>query len=173
MEKMTKIVLLQFLKEAGFENVNTKALELFYVLFEEKMSSILISLNNFTCHAQRSKVILSDLENVINVSKLNDPFNSFPVLKFDEEVFHEKEQFDNGIASKIDKYIYIYEFMPNFPPTHTFKRSYIKEVKRNYKPEMLKIRLEQSMQAEKNLVKMMKLSKNLPKYVNFMDRITK
>lgn len=64
-----------------------------------------------------------------------------------------KTQKDFMIASPIDKYVHIYEHLPPFPASHTFRRTIVKKPI-DFTCSNLKKRIEQSLRAENNLFKM-------------------
>lgn len=169
--------LLHLLKNTGYTHTNTRALDIFSSISLQYIDEFLKTLANTTNHAQRSKTTVVDLFAILNLSKidLNNKgdvdFKKVVPLGFETDAndLSGACTFENSIVSKIDRYIHIYEFMPSFPPTHTFKKTFPKETIRNETPEKIKTRLEQVARAEKNLIKMLRVSKGLPKYVNFMD----
>lgn len=72
------------------------------------------------------------------------------------------------LGTNMDKYVHVYDFLPPFPPAHTFKKSFAKESEKEEKSKNIKRRLEESLVAENNLVRMMDANKEIPSVVNFM-----
>lgn len=128
------------------------------------------SLKQVTHHATRHKSIALD---IFNIEKDPTAIAELPgtQVNFEVEVYKPKEKFVNEIASKIDRYIHIYEFMPEFPPTHTFKRSYIRNAKKH--EIRIKQRVEQNLLAERSVFQMVSMEGKMPRYVNFMDYMEK
>lgn len=84
-------------------------------------------------------------------------FEQFPGLQKD------KSAKEFMLATPIDKYVHIYEHLPSFPASHTFRRTIIKPPI-DFSCSNLKKRIEQSLRAENNLFKM----KRGRKYINFL-----
>ncbi|KRH91818.1 hypothetical protein M153_23473000584, partial [Pseudoloma neurophilia] len=92
----------------------------------------------------------------------NDYDRSFE-NKSDQTLIKSEESKKYLIATPIDKYVHIYEHLPSFPPSHTFRRTITKESV-DYSCEKLKKRIEESLRAENNLFKMMR-GRN---FINFL-----
>lgn len=167
MDQILDIYILSELKDTGYSFANKRALQILKSVFIKKMLTYCKSLKHVTNHAGRHKTILTDIFN-FDKSPMFEINNSSKVaLHFENSIYTPPEKFVNEIASKIDRYIHIYEFMPEFPPTHTFKRSYAKNAKKH--DIKIKQRVEQNLLAERTVFKMVFVEKKMPRHVNYMD----
>lgn len=168
---------LNYLKSIGYTHTSSYALSMLTSIFKATIHKFLKTLVSVTTHAQRSKTTIVDLHSLLRFFdiRLHKVLRIHPYMQLnldtEQNMIQDCAAFENSIVSKIDRYIHIYEFMPSFPPTHTFKKTFPKETKSNETPEKIKIKLEQVGRAEKNLIRMMRMSNKLPKRVNFMDQM--
>lgn len=98
----------------------------------------------------------------MDLSQNADNYNNFDHSNLPSQSDAEAKE-DNIISTHIDKYVHIYEHLPPFPPSHTFRRTIVKD-KPQITPESLKKRIEESLRAEKNLFKMVGVNG----FVNFL-----
>lgn len=175
MHSIISHILIRFLQAAGYTHTDSYAISILSTILTTHLHNLLKSLQKLTTHAQRSKTTLIDLHSLTSLLNLKV---SFIELQFEQANYIintnrmlSGHAFENSIVSKIDRYIHIYEFMPSFPPTHTFKKTFPKETIKHETPEKIKMRLDQVARAEKNLIRILKVSKGLGRRVNFMDRM--
>lgn len=162
------------LKKNNFEKINKQTLLLFQHAFLLYFSNFLKTLKIRTIHSGRSKITNFDIlkfhtesESLIykiikiipkKINKIKETKEA--IQNVDSEI---KNESDFSIAQHINKYVHIYDHLPKFPPSHTFRRTIQKE-NLDFSCNNLKKRIEQSFKAEKNLFKMVKIGK----FVNFL-----
>ncbi|KAM0674510.1 hypothetical protein GVAV_002125 [Gurleya vavrai] len=174
MDAIIEKIIITALSKAGYTTFSNHALSHFTQHFSQHTLSLLKSLASISYHAQRSKSSIVDFNTMLRLRKkklkIND-LNNFESFEFIESEFIQEKMFNNPIASNIDRFIHVYEFMPQFPPTHTFKRNYVKEVERHRKPDGIKKRIEETVLVERSLIKMLKERGEMPKYVNYLNKM--
>lgn len=192
-----KRVIVQILKQAGFESIESGALEILLRVFSDRLISYLNTVSQKAIHSSRSSVTLTDLFSMnnqiyrigktveftneilveCNVTIPNYKYESvrnlFSIIhinreNYPEELLEPEVEWISPLATRVEKYIHIYDFMPNFPPTHTFRMTPIKQLNNKFQSTKVKNRLEQSLSSEGNMVKLIKSSGTMPKFINFL-----
>lgn len=177
MEECLKYILIVHLRKVGFDAVTRRALNLFYLSTTCTIKNYLRTLKSITLHSQRSKTTVLDILKLQTFFK--EQFIPLKVahrlslitvkpIKILEDREEGKRITDSLLGTTIDRYVHVYDFMPKFPPAHTFRKSFAKESEEEEKSKNIKRRLEESLIAENNLVKMMDASNDVPSFVNFM-----
>lgn len=162
------------LKRAGYECMDKKALIIFKEAFDKRIMSILHTLRKFTSHSLKDKSTMIEafvMMNDIGIKVNKRDFVKILPLHIEKEEEDVKIEFHNKLASVIDKYIHVYEFMPDFPPAHSFKKTFIKGSINSNFSEGHKKRLEQSAVAEANLYKMLHKSNKIPQFANYLKKL--
>ncbi|TBU07293.1 putative subunit 8 of transcription factor IID [Hamiltosporidium magnivora] len=169
MEKILEKCILEELKRAGYQKLNTKALYMFTQTTIAQIKTNCNILSSLTLHSMRSRSTLLDVMNLIKLTKIDysNVYNR-PTVKYEVEEEPKPIQFKSSISCSAEKFIHIYDFMPDFPPVHTFKKSFLKENRSEDKSEKVKQRIEQSLKTESSLLKIIACSKGLPKRINFL-----
>ncbi|KAI5149311.1 hypothetical protein ENBRE01_0828 [Enteropsectra breve] len=85
---------------------------------------------------------------------------------------HEEQEdtieWNSPLSTKVEKFIHIYDFMPSFPPLHTFRNTVSKQAGAKKHSSQVKNRLEQSLKSEGSMIKLIKNTGSLPPYVNYL-----
>lgn len=182
MREILARIIMDILKKAGFELVNKIALEQLIEVLNDKVFSTLNIISQQSILAGRSSVSLLDvfginqknryLANLLNNENntIENMFNVIPITDFDFpiELLPEENKWISPISTKFEKFIHIYDFMPDFPPIHTFRQTFTKNQISKNQSSKVKNRLEQSLKTEDNMIKLIKSSGSIPKFVNFM-----
>lgn len=168
MKKILEHRLMKHLKDLGYETVERRAIELYVVSLERYMVAYLKSINSVSKHALKSQATLLDVLRFVGDKKFE--FSVAEETVYEYEKAEEEVKFDSPLVSNIEKYIHIYEFMPNFPPAHAFRQTIIKPSSKSSRSLSVKNRLEQSLRSENNLLKLIKASGSLPPFINFLYR---
>lgn len=170
MEKILEKCILEELKRAGYKKLNSKALYMFTQITINHIETNCNILSSLTLHSMRSKSTFLDILNLIKLSKIDYANNVYsrPTVKYEIEKESKILQFKSFISTSAEKFLHIYDFMPDFPPVHTFKKSFLKENRSEDKSEKVKQRIEQSLKTESSLLKIIASSKGLPKRINFL-----
>ncbi|KAM0688670.1 hypothetical protein COBT_000071 [Conglomerata obtusa] len=176
MDEIIESTLALILRDAGYDSISKHALNHFSQIFKNQILSLLKALNALTLHAQRSKSSLIDIQSLLKLTNrsittgdIQNAIQKNDLLPhFQNEIAEVTVSFENLIANSIDRFIHVYEFMPQFPPTHTFKRNYSKEVGKHRRPDGIKKRIEESVMVERSLIRMIMERGEMPKYVNYL-----
>lgn len=192
-----KRIIVQILKKSGFEATEEKALELMLEVFSDRLNSFLktaaqrsilslrpstslldiLSINNRIFQIGRELPFTMDMLDECNVAVPESRYASvqklfslvdFPKENYPEELIETEAEWISPITTKVEKYIHIYDFMPNFPPIHTFRMTSIRPANNKHQSTKVKNRLEQSLSSEGNMVKLIKSSGTMPKFINFL-----
>lgn len=171
LEKSELAFLAGHIREVGFEIASKHGLIFLKHAFTLYFSNLLKILKIRALHAGRGKVTVIDILKMKQFEKEFEEIHKFirNIRKRKENIIETQETVEDKkeekfiISTQIDKYVHIYEHLPPFPPSHTFRRTITKD-HIEYTCENLKKRIEESLKAEKNLLKMM----NISKYVNFL-----
>lgn len=193
---MTRIII-DLLKNVGFESVETKALELLKSVFTDRVDAYLHTISRLSIQSSRSSVSLLDLLGVkqkiprigkeiqftnemliecnatISYSKIKPIQQLFTLVfgkkqNFENEIKEETVEWISPLSSRVEKFIHIYDFMPSFPPIHTFRMTLTKGSGFKNQSSKVKNRLEQSLRSENNMVKLIKSSGSMPKFINYL-----
>lgn len=199
MDDVVKFCVAKLLKKAGFEGIEAKALELIVEVHRDRISRFLQSMVKLSIHASRPSVSLLDLFAVkynfprigrefpfteemllecnvdIPVCKNKSVQNIFSLIlpekvHFPKCVQEEEIEWCSPLSGKVEKFIHIYEFMPSFPPIHTFRLTPLKSSIFKNQSAKVKNRLEQSLRSEENMVKLIKSSGSMPNFINYLYR---
>lgn len=202
MKRLLERCVAKILREAGFEAVSSKGLELFTRIYEDRVCAVLTTIASraalasrpsssfldlldcvekasaFECKRQRKKQAVfassqpqhSSSETALFQKKRAQLFNvlRFPAGEYETEKLVEPEEWISPISTRVEKFIHIYDFMPNFPPIHTFRLTTIKQPAMKNLSSKVKNRLEQSLKSEGNMIKLIKSSGSLPGFVNYL-----
>jgi Transcription factor TFIID complex subunit 8 C-term len=87
---------------------------------------------------------------------------------YDYEELVEPEEWTSPLSVRVEKFIHIYDFMPSFPPIHTFRQTTIKQQTIKNQSSKVKKRLEQSLKSEENMIKLIKSSGSIPGFINYL-----
>ncbi|ADM12613.1 uncharacterized protein Eint_111130 [Encephalitozoon intestinalis ATCC 50506] len=166
MRRILEDRLMRYLREVGYEVVEKRALEVYMGSLETYMLEHLKAVVSVSRHGLKSHSTLLDFLRFIEGKRFEFPF--FENVVYEEEVKEEEKEFASPLASSIEKYIHIYDFMPSFPPIHAFRQTIVKAGNKGSKSMNVKNRLEQSLRTEGNLLKLIKASGSLPPFVNFL-----
>ncbi|OQS55032.1 hypothetical protein EHP00_945 [Ecytonucleospora hepatopenaei] len=154
-----------FLKKIGYEKVDKKAFILLKEVFICWLNSKIGLLSFLASHSGRTKLNFFDFFNTevnhILLSELD-----IILSNYEHEVFPEQNEWKSSISHKNEKFIHIYEFMPDFPPIHTYRNTMIKENNTHVEINNIKDRMKQSIRSEKNMFKLFKVSGSLPPFIN-------
>jgi hypothetical protein len=168
MREVLKHALIRLLRDIGYGRAEERALEGYMVALEGYMVNYMKSVTSFSRHALKSRTTFLDILRFVRQRRIE--VHRMKPLAYGSEAEVEEPEFVSSLASNIEKYIHIYEFMPSFPPTHTFRQTIIKPNERDTRSFNIKHRLEQSLRAENNLLRLMKESGALPPFVNYLYR---
>jgi histone H3/H4 len=166
MKRVLKHTLARLVRDIGYERAEERAVEVFMSALEKYMVNYLKSVVSFSRHALKSRATFLDILRFVKQGKVE--VHKMAPLLYDPEVAAEDPAFASPLASSTEKYIHIYEFMPSFPPTHTFRQTIVKPNGRDTRSFDVKHRLEQSLRTENNLLRLIKASGALPPFVNFL-----
>lgn len=167
MKKILEHRLATALRDAGFEVVERRALETFAASMESYMDAHLRAVASVSRHALKSHATLLDMLAIVD-RRLSVPVSRS--VDYVQEMPRKEPRFESPLASSIEKYIHIYEFMPGFPPTHAFRQTIAKPNSRSSRSLNVKHRLEQSLRSEGNLLQLIRASGSLPPFINFLYR---
>lgn len=167
MDEIIKHFLCKYLKDNGYETVEIKALLMLKEAFELKINSYLKVLYSYKMLSSKQNSTLTDVMYLTN-KKMPAILPSQGTPAYEETEVIEDAEFISPLANTVEKYIHIYDFMPSFPPTHTFKQTFVKADTKENKSFSVKNRLEQSLRSENNLLKLIKSSGSLPPFINYL-----
>jgi len=197
MDDVIKRIVAELLKTIGFEAVESKALELLVNVLDDRITSYLNTVSKMSLLCSRPTTTLLDLfgmrqrvpwigkelripnDALAECGVLSTPcrsrtvqslFTLVPLKKqhFPVEMAELEESWVSPLSTRVEKFIHIYEFMPEFPPIHTFRMSLMKGSTVKNQSSKVKNRLEQSLRSEGNMVKLIKSSGSMPKFVNYL-----
>jgi hypothetical protein len=168
MRRVLEDRLLRILKEVGYEVVERKALEVYVTGLETYMLAYLRTISSLSRHGMKSHSTLLDLLCLVDGKRFDCGSVGEARVEYENEVAEEEEKFNSPLSSSIEKYIHIYDFMPSFPAIHAFRQTITKPNCKSNKSANVKSRLEQSLRAEGNLLKLIKASESLPPFINFL-----
>lgn len=183
------------LHQAGFKAFNRQALALLAAVFEDRLAVLLMCLNSRAIHAGRPGATLTDLLGAVYGGlslnslrtggargarvRLARPTEAaaaraaafaLPATRvtYPMEAFDLPEEWESPISTRVEKFIHIYDFMPPFPPIHTFRMTPSKTTENISFSARVKNRLEQSLKSENNMIRLIKSSGTLPAFVHFI-----
>lgn len=192
MERIVERVVARIMKEAGFEACSSRSLRFITAILEDRLEAILRSVSSQSQHAGRPSTTFTDLLGMViqqnafmacditgytppiskdESSKRRSMLFSLPSIspeEFPRETIDPGQEWVSPISTKVEKFIHIYDFMPSFPPMHTFRQTSPKASETAGLSSRVKHRLEQSLVTESNMIKLIKLGGSLPKFVNYI-----
>ncbi|KAI4291708.1 hypothetical protein PAPHI01_0982 [Pancytospora philotis] len=181
----------ELLRTAGFERVSRQALETLLVVFEDRLCAVLNATASRAAFAGRPSASVLDIMNTItaptgfscqigtdrrNPAELRRwAFGVAPGLpaNYEGEQHEDQAEWVSPLSTRVEKFIHIYDFMPSFPPIHTFRLTAAKVPASKNHSSRVKNRLEQSLKSESNMMKLIKSSGSLPSYINFLYKAKK
>lgn len=195
-EDIRNRMLAHFLEKAGFGAVSTDALDLLALVFEDRLTAFLNTISSRSAHALRRGTTLLDImeyvENARAFTYRADPRSSSPLQSLEErrkmaakrqsmfalmkippmpyevEEYVPPKEWTSPLSTRVENFIHIYEFMPPFPPIHTFRLTSVKPSAAKNLSHKVKHRLEQSLKSEDNMIKLIKSSNSLPGFINYL-----
>lgn len=158
------------IKQLGFTHASPQAIELFSKVFEDRILFILRSVGTSALHSNRTKINLFDLcfyrkELRGNVLKVPLKKETIPV---EYEELSDEERWISKLSVRVDKFSHIYEFMPEFPPIHTFRQTPLPTNSEKTESLNVKNRMDQSLKSEENMFKLFKSSGSFPPIINYL-----
>ncbi|KCZ79851.1 hypothetical protein H312_02764 [Anncaliia algerae PRA339] len=166
MHELIKYCIVKVLKETGYECFEEKAIYHFIEVFELYMQKILVGIKNNSTHCGRNRTTLIDF---ITKFELKD-VKSYDLVNYEYPQEEKVADFVGPISTPVEKFMYIYEFMPPFPPLHTFKETIIKERKVRSRARDVKDKIEQRNRIIESLFTLSKLSKKKFKFANYLNK---
>lgn len=197
MDEVFKRSVLELLKRTGFEGIEARALELLLAVHNDRITSYLQISSRVPALSSRPSVSLLDIfgpQQQLPRIGSEMPFTRdmlaecnavvpncasravqslftlvpFKTYEFPRETFEEESEWTSPLSARVEKFIHIYDFMPNFPPIHTFRMTPMKSSIFKNQSSRVKSRLEQSLRSEGNMVKLIKSSGSMPKFINYL-----
>lgn len=167
MDEIINHIIIRIIKEHDFNFADNKAILLINEALEIYLRSILKTLFSHTLHAKKTSSNILYLLRILGKKDINLTCSLNPI-QYQKLCPIKIPEFKSPLSTYLERYIHIYEFMPNFPPTHTFRNTFCKNKEKENIPEQVKKRLEQSLKTEKNLFKIIKASGKMPKFINYL-----
>lgn len=197
MDEVTKRAIAELLKNIGFEAVDRRAMELLFSIFDDRLTSYLGSNSRLSLLCSRPTTTLVDLFGIRqNIPRIGNELHFPPEvltecnvslppctnrtiqnlfslvhikkLHFPIEMIEPEPEWTSPLSTRVEKFIHVYEFMPNFPPIHTFRISSVKNTAMKNQSSKVKNRLDQSLKSEGSMVKLIKSSGSMPKFINYL-----
>lgn len=129
-------------------------------------------LNN--SHTSKDKILNDSLNDKESNDALKDKdLNNKNSNNDDLNIAYLKSKDENDILrtindpKKSDEFFYVYEFMPPFPESHTYKKTFPKN-KIDNQSKRIKLRRDQSLDVEDNLFLILKNRNEIKDFLNFM-----
>lgn len=164
MDKIVRYTIVRALRHYGFDTANEKALVFFSEVFCLYMFRTLGYIKRVATHSQRSKATMVDVLSSLGILEIQ----SYESVDFETEKVLETEAFYGPISAPVDKFINIYEFMPVFPPLHTFRATLVKENKVRSRAKDVKERIEQKNQIAASVFRILKRLDEIPNRANYL-----
>lgn len=164
MDRIVRHTIARALRHSGFDAANQKALEFFSEVFALYMFRTLGYIKRVATHSQRSKATMVDVLSSLGILEVQ----SYESINFETEKMPETEMFYGPISAPVDKFINIYEFMPVFPPLHTFRATLVKENKVRSRAKDVKERIEQKNQVAASVFRIFKRLDEIPNRANYL-----
>lgn len=197
MEEMLQRMILRLLKNTGFETAESRALAVLVKTFDDRISSFLRTVSQLSVLGGRPSVCMLDLFGTKQATQslaryrplpteilvecgstvpkcrngnTRNLFSLIPLLPeiYPRETVEDEEEWVSPLSTRVEKFIHIYEFMPNFPPIHTFRTTAVKNHNSKNQSSKVKNRLEQSLRSEGNMIKLIKSSGSIPNFINYI-----
>ena len=157
----------------NFEGMNEKALFTLKETFKIYLDSNCKIIGRIANHSGRNDVSLFDFYRIQRKIQVFN-YDVVNVLGIDDKLKYEqiilKDNWISPLGIKSDRFIHIYDFMPEFPAIHTFRNTTLVESKEGLESINVKSRIDQSVKSEKNMFKLFKTSESLPPFINCMYR---
>lgn len=166
MKNLLRHSIARALRESGFDSFEEKAMHYFINILELYTQKILSGIKNNSCHCGRSRTTLLDLTTKLSFKEVK----SFPYLEYEPEIEVKTLNYISPVSAPVEKFMHIYEFMPIFPPLHTFKETIIREKKVRSRARDVKDRIEQRNKVIESLFSLIRASKKKPKCVNYLNQ---
>lgn len=197
MDVMLRRMVARLLRNAGFEAVESRALEILVGVFEDRIISFLRTATQLAALSGRPSVSMLDLFGMNQGSRgivdyrmlsremLAECGSNVPKCRnrnveellslisvVSESYFHEtvdpEDEWISSLSTRVEKFIHIYDFMPSFPPIHTFRMTIVKNYNLKNQSSKVKSRLEQSLRSEGNMIRLIKSSGSIPNFINYI-----
>lgn len=170
-EEYIKKIVTSILINAGYSNADKQALDLLTDVFIHFINENLKILSTSAQHSGRVNLTMFDFVKQKNkLFKFDD--NVLPCYTLNDYLQHEQlvieNEWDSPLATKSEKFIHIYDFMPDFPAIHAFRNTPGTENREHFESTNVKNKMEQSIKSEKNMFKLFKTSGSLPAFINCM-----
>lgn len=172
-ERILYVCVSSVLRSAGCEAAEAKALAHLAMVLERYIMYISTALQKHAGFAHRPSPTLVDVVQTLlgmKVSLSLEDMRAHPHLRIHTEPYDSvfPEDLSAGLCTYVDLPPYFYEFLPKFPPAHTFKSTPIKRRVVDDKSKKARIRNEQGIKAVDSLFRMMESSGTRPKRANYL-----
>ncbi len=157
-------IIASVLKEVGFETTSLLALDGLREITKDYLVENLKIFNSNAQHAKRNFVNIFD----ILLSEEKGIIINNPLMTLVHEEYVEEYSWNSLLGNQGERIIHIYDFMPELPPTHTYRQTITRANNERLESVKIKTRVEQSVKSEKNMLKLFKSSNSLPKFVNYL-----
>ena len=161
--------------------VDTRELSQFALLFEAVMLNIIQRARRYSLFFGRQrpnsidflealtdlKVDFGELLQFATSSKGLEVPSTKLMLEKPIKTSHTIFDIGKGVWTFTEKPKYVFDYMPQFPPSHTFKKTPVKGRREEDKGVLSVQKLDQIHSMERNLQKILKASKALPEFANF------
>ncbi|KAL6122649.1 hypothetical protein NUSPORA_00173 [Nucleospora cyclopteri] len=170
-DAILSVVASKIFSAAGFDSTSTKAMAVCVQVLKETIGENAKILASSASHA--GKAFVTEYEFIKSFYALNKfNFEIYGVSEIDDKIEYEEykieKEWTSPLANFSEKFIHIYDFMPDFPPTHTYRNTKITERTENLESLNVKNRMDQSLKSEANMFKLFKSSGSLPPFINFL-----
>lgn len=155
------------LKKQGFESVNRRALKLLENAFMKYMVYIGAVIKRQCESARRSAPTLVDAVTVMK--NITEILPNKERIHLEMEEYIPFKEYAGQICAYTDYPQNYYEFLPRFPPAHTFKSTSIKRKVLDDKANKARLRNEQTMKIVDSLFGIVKQSKKKLCHANYLD----
>ncbi|KAH9385527.1 transcription initiation factor TFIID subunit 8 [Nematocida major] len=194
-KKTLQAVISALLKEEGFEKIEARAMESLSTAFFNYAIYTSSRLKR-QCEMSRrtlptlvdAAIMVQEMSNQrekqkkdegwkiegIELETLSETLNKYnenstnPVQVNMEDSFEEEKEFASEACAYVEYPQNYYEFLPKFPPAHTFKTSTIKRKITDDRAQKARLRNEQTKKVVENLFSIMEKSGKTPKYANYL-----
>lgn len=165
-EEAVKYSIVLLLKEAGFTSATTQALGLLsttvlrYLVY---VSSVLKVRGEV---AHRTSPTLVDA--VVVLKRVKEVLKSSQRIQLEEEIVAPPEEYTSEICTYVEPAPSYYDFLPKFPPAHTFKNTPIKRRVSDDRAQKARLRNEQTIKVVDSLFGIAKKAKKNLGYANYL-----
>ncbi|KAI5191801.1 hypothetical protein NECID01_1646 [Nematocida sp. AWRm77] len=165
-EESVKYLVVHLIKEQGFSSATSHALSLLsntVVRYLVYISSVLKA----QCEAShRTSPTLVDA--VVVFKKVKEIVENRGRIELEEQSFSLPAEYVSEICTYVEPAPNYYEFLPKFPPVHTFKNTPIKRRVSDDRAQKARLRNEQTIKIVDSLFSIMKRSKKNLRYANYL-----